>query len=794
MSIKNLEDLKKQLEAEGIKFEEKQTKKENIETKKKEIKKEEENKDSKENTENKVKNKNIEDIENILGIDIQKEIVKITNIKPYIVKNIIDMIDEGNTIPFIARYRKEKTESMDDEKLRTFEEVLNYQTNLIERKEEVARIIKEQGKLDDKLKELLVASKTNTEVEDIYRPFKQKKKTRATEAKRKGLDGLADEIRLGNVKKIEEIASKYLNEEVESIEDAIAGAKDILAEEISDNSRVRKNIRDEYFKNSEITSVKKKEKEDEVLDENGIYTIYYDFKEKTSNIPSHRYLAITRGENEKILTVSFLIDEEKIYNIIRNVLIKDGILKENNIRQKEIYDEIIEDSFKRLIKSSVEREIRQIKKEESDEVAIDIFGNNLKQLLLTPPIKDVNILGFDPGFRNGCKIATIDKTGKFTDELIVHVTMPNDDVKTGMEKVAKLVKKHDIDIIAIGNGTASRESEKLISDMIKGTDTKYIIVSEAGASVYSASKIAKEEFPDTDVSIRGAISIARRLQDPLSELVKIDPKSIGVGQYQHDVNQKRLVEKLDNITQDTVNKVGVNLNTATFSLLSYVSGLSKRQAKNIVKYREKNGRYNTRQELLEVTGIGENSYRQAVGFMRIYESKNAFDITGIHPETYNIAEEILNAVDAKEEDILDLKKKEKIDKRLNEITIEKLKEKSKILSETSDIVIKDIITEILRPGRDIREDLPKPILREDILKFEDIKIGDVLKGTVRNVTAFGAFVDIGLHNDGLVHISELSKKYVKDPNEIVSVGDVVEVKVISKEDKQEKISLSMKQV
>lgn len=782
MSIKNLEDLKKQLEAEGIKFEEKKTKNENRETKKREIKKEKEEKKEK------------AEVENILGINIQKEIVKITNIKPYIVKNIINMIDEGNTIPFIARYRKEKTESMDDEKLRTFEEVLNYQTNLIERKEEVARIIKEQGKLDDELKELLKASKTNTEVEDIYRPFKQKKKTRATEAKRKGLDGLADEIRLGNVEKIEEIALKYLNEEVESIEDAIAGAKDILAEEISDNSRIRKNIRDEYFKNSEITSVKKKEKEDEVLDENGIYTIYYDFKEKISSIPSHRYLAITRGENEKILTVSFLIGEEKIYNIIGNVLIKDGILKENNIRQKEIYDEIIEDSFKRLIKPSVEREIRQIKKEESDEVAIDIFGNNLKQLLLTPPIKDVSILGFDPGFRNGCKIATIDKTGKFTDELIVHVTMPNDDVKTGMEKVAKLVEKHNIDIIAIGNGTASRESEKLISDMIKGTDTKYIIVSEAGASVYSASKIAKEEFPDTDVSIRGAISIARRLQDPLSELVKIDPKSIGVGQYQHDVNQKRLVEKLDNITQDTVNKVGVNLNTATFSLLSYVSGLSKRQAKNIVKYREKNGRYNTRQELLEVTGIGENSYKQAVGFMRIYESKNAFDITGIHPETYNIAEEILNAVDAKEEDILNLKKKEKIDKRLNEITIEKLKEKSNILSETSDIVIKDIITEILRPGRDIREDLPKPILREDILKFEDIKIGDVLKGTVRNVTAFGAFVDIGLHNDGLVHISELSKKYVKDPNEIVSVGDVVEVKVISKEDKQEKISLSMKQV
>lgn len=782
MSIKNLEDLKKQLEAEGIKFEEKKTKNENREIKKREIKKEKEEKKEK------------AEVENILGINIQKEIVKITNIKPYIVKNIINMIDEGNTIPFIARYRKEKTESMDDEKLRTFEEVLNYQTNLIERKEEVARIIKEQGKLDDELKELLKESKTNTEVEDIYRPFKQKKKTRATEAKRKGLDGLADEIRLGNVEKIEEIALKYLNEEVESIEDAIAGAKDILAEEISDNSRIRKNIRDEYFKNSEITSVKKKEKEDEVLDENGIYTIYYDFKEKISSIPSHRYLAITRGENEKILTVSFLIGEEKIYNIIGNVLIKDGILKENNIRQKEIYDEIIEDSFKRLIKPSVEREIRQIKKEESDEVAIDIFGNNLKQLLLTPPIKDVSILGFDPGFRNGCKIATIDKTGKFTDELIVHVTMPNDDVKTGMEKVAKLVEKHNIDIIAIGNGTASRESEKLISDMIKGTDTKYIIVSEAGASVYSASKIAKEEFPDTDVSIRGAISIARRLQDPLSELVKIDPKSIGVGQYQHDVNQKRLVEKLDNITQDTVNKVGVNLNTATFSLLSYVSGLSKRQAKNIVKYREKNGRYNTRQELLEVTGIGENSYRQAVGFMRIYESKNAFDITGIHPETYNIAEEILNAVDAKEEDILNLKKKEKIDKRLNEITIEKLKEKSNILSETSDIVIKDIITEILRPGRDIREDLPKPILREDILKFEDIKIGDVLKGTVRNVTAFGAFVDIGLHNDGLVHISELSKKYVKDPNEIVSVGDVVEVKVISKEDKQEKISLSMKQV
>lgn len=808
MSLMSLEELKNSLKEEKKKEEVKEVK----ESKRTTVKKKENKKQDIEKIE--VKEEDVvlseEEVENkkvYLNLDIVNEMQSRVNVSKNIISNIISMLDEGDTIPFIARYRKEKTNSMSDEELRLFEDELKSLKNLITRKEEVLRSIDNQEALTDELIENVRNANTLKEVEDIYRPFKQKKKTRATEAKRKGLEPLAIEIKSGkSLVEINSIASGFLNEEVETIEDAINGAMDIIAEEISDNFEVRQRIYENYMRNSEIVSAKVKVKEgEEDPDSKELYKVYYDYSEKIFKIPSHRYLAINRGENEGILKLSFNIDEEKILeNILKQVeyLIRKEINNKNKIDgkkeftninlDKEIYTKIVADSFKRLIKPSIEREIRQELKEKSDLEAINIFGKNLKQLLLVPPVKNMNILGYDPGFRNGSKLATIDKTGKFISEDIIHVTMPNDNVTAGLERLKKLISKDNIDIIAIGNGTASRESEKLVANLIKGTNTKYIIVSEAGASVYSASKLATEEFPDVNVSIRGAISIARRLQDPLSELVKIEPKSIGVGQYQHDVNQKELEERLKNVVVDTVNSVGVDINTATFSLISYVSGLSKRQAKAIVKHREEKGIFKNREEIKKVSGIGEVAYKQAVGFLRIYNGENPLDVTGIHPESYDVAKTILESNNFKLEDINDLSKKNEIKEKLSKIDIETLKNSNNELKEIANIVIDDIIKELINPGIDIRDELPKPILRQDVLTYDDLQIGMELSGTVRNVAAFGAFVDIGLHDDGLVHISELSDDFVKDPQTIVKTGDIVKVRIIKKDDKTHKVSLSMK--
>lgn len=810
MSLMSLEELKNSLKEEKKKEEVKLEK--NKEDKKTTVKKTKNKKQDIEKIE--VKEEDVvlseEEVENkkvYLNLDIVNEMQSRVNVSKNIISNIISMLDEGDTIPFIARYRKEKTNSMSDEELRLFEDELKSLKNLITRKEEVLRSIDNQESLTDELIENVRNANTLKEVEDIYRPFKQKKKTRATEAKRKGLEPLAIEIKSGkSLVEINAIASGFLNEEVETVEDAINGAMDIIAEEISDNFEVRQRIYESYMRNSEIVSAKVKVKEgEEDPDSKELYKVYYDYSEKIFKIPSHRYLAINRGENEGILKLSFNIDEEKILeNILKQVeyLTRKEINNKNKIDgkkeftninlDKEIYTKIVADSFKRLIKPSIEREIRQELKEKSDLEAINIFGKNLKQLLLVPPVKNMNILGYDPGFRNGSKLATIDKTGKFISEDIIHVTMPNDNVTAGLEILKKLITKDNIDIIAIGNGTASRESEKLVANLIKGTNTKYIIVSEAGASVYSASKLATEEFPDVNVSIRGAISIARRLQDPLSELVKIEPKSIGVGQYQHDVNQKELEERLKNVVVDTVNSVGVDVNTATFSLISYVSGLSKRQAKAIVKHREEKGIFKNREEIKKVSGIGEVAYKQAVGFLRIYNGENPLDVTGIHPESYDVARTILESNNFKLEDINDLNKKSEIKEKLSKIDIETLKNSNNELKEIANIVIDDIIKELINPGIDIRDELPKPILRQDVLTYDDLQIGMELSGTVRNVAAFGAFVDIGLHDDGLVHISELSDDFVKDPQTVVKTGDIVKVRIIKKDDKTHKVSLSMK--
>lgn len=808
MSLMSLEELKNSLKEEKKKEEVKEVK----ESKRTTVKKKENKKQDIEKIE--VKEEDVvlseEEVENkkvYLNLDIVNEMQSRVNVSKNIISNIISMLDEGDTIPFIARYRKEKTNSMSDEELRLFEDELKSLKNLITRKEEVLRSIDNQEALTDELIENVRNANTLKEVEDIYRPFKQKKKTRATEAKRKGLEPLAIEIKSGkSLVEINSIASGFLNEEVETIEDAINGAMDIIAEEISDNFEVRQRIYENYMRNSEIVSAKVKVKEgEEDPDSKELYKVYYDYSEKIFKIPSHRYLAINRGENEGILKLSFNIDEEKILeNILKQVeyLIRKEINNKNKIDgkkeftninlDKEIYTKIVADSFKRLIKPSIEREIRQELKEKSDLEAINIFGKNLKQLLLVPPVKNMNILGYDPGFRNGSKLATIDKTGKFISEDIIHVTMPNDNVTAGLERLKKLISKDNIDIIAIGNGTASRESEKLVANLIKGTNTKYIIVSEAGASVYSASKLATEEFPDVNVSIRGAISIARRLQDPLSELVKIEPKSIGVGQYQHDVNQKELEERLKNVVVDTVNSVGVDINTATFSLISYVSGLSKRQAKAIVKHREEKGIFKNREEIKKVSGIGEVAYKQAVGFLRIYNGENPLDVTGIHPESYDVAKTILESNNFKLEDINNSNLKNEIKEKLSKIDIETLKNSNNELKEIANIVIDDIIKELINPGIDIRDELPKPILRQDVLTYDDLQIGMELSGTVRNVAAFGAFVDIGLHDDGLVHISELSDDFVKDPQTVVKTGDIVKVRIIKKDDKTHKVSLSMK--
>ena len=710
-------------------------------------------------------------------------------IKQSQVESTIKLIDEGNTIPFIARYRKEVTGELSDEVLRNLGERLTYLRNLESRKEEVIKSIDSQGKLTQEIIKDLENCITLAEVEDIYRPYKQKKRTRATIAKEKGLESLADAI----IKQDESIdinkyAEGYINKEkeVNSVEDAINGALDIIAENISDNPEYRKKIKKICYREGIINTKSAK-------DEKSNYEMYYDFQEKVNRIPSHRILAINRGEKEEFLKVKIDKPEEKILELIQN-----DIIKNNKSQYAELLNNCIQDSFTRLIEPSIDREIRADLTEKAEEQAISVFGKNAKQLLLISPIKGKTVIGFDPAYRTGCKIAVIDETGKVLDYTTIYPTEPQNDIMGAKKELIRLILKDNVDMFAIGNGTASRESEQFVAELIQEIKEKYnkelvyVIVSEAGASVYSASKLATEEYPDINVSIRGAISIARRLQDPLAELVKIDPKAIGVGQYQHDVNQKKLGESLTGVVEDAVNSVGVDVNTATPSLLSYVAGVSQTVAKNIVKYREENGKFKERKELLKVPKIGKASYEQCAGFIRIPDGKNPLEITGVHPESYKIAENMLDKLGFKVKDLADKGKFKQIKEKLSTINNEKeIKIMAKEL-EVGEPTLKDIVIELMKPGRDPREEMPKPILRSDVLKFEDLSIGMILTGTIRNVTDFGAFVDIGVKHDGLVHISEMSDKFVKNPSEIVSVGDVVKVKVIDIDKERQKVKLSMK--
>ena len=723
---------------------------------------------------------------------IIKTIAEELGIKEKQVENAIKLIDEGNTIPFIARYRKEVTGGLSDEILRDLGERLAYLRNLEQRKEEVVKSIDEQGKLTDEILQLVAIAKTLAEVEDIYRPYKQKKKTRATVAKAKGLEPLANIIlEQKETRDIKEIAEEYVNidklsEEdrknkdkvVASVEDAIAGALDIIAEMISDEPKYRKQIKKICYREGLIVTKATKE------NEKSNYEMYYDYNEAMKYIPSHRILAINRGEKEDFLKVKIEKPEDKILSYIERDVIK------GETQFTSMLKETILDSFKRLIEPSIDREIRSDLTEKAEEKAIKVFGKNSKQLLLGAPIKGKTVMGFDPAYRTGCKIAVIDETGKVLDYTTVYPTEPQNDVEGAKKELLKLIDKDKVDMIAIGNGTASRESEMFVADMIKECkrDVHYVIVSEAGASVYSASKLATEEYPDINVSIRGAISIARRLQDPLAELVKIDPKAIGVGQYQHDVNQKKLSESLTAVVEDSVNKVGVDVNTATPSLLSYVSGINNTIAKNIVKYRDVNGKLKNRKELLKVPKLGKVAYEQCAGFLRIYDGDNPLEVTAVHPESYEATEKLLEKIGFNKND---LKDKEKLEDLRNKLKSVKVEEMSKELG-IGEMTLGDIIEELSRPGRDPREDMPKPILRSDVLKLDDLKEGMILMGTVRNVIDFGAFVDIGVKHDGLVHISEMSDKYIKNPSDLVSVGDIVKVKVINIDRERQKVALSMK--
>ncbi len=706
------------------------------------------------------------------------------------VDSTIKLIDDGNTIPFIARYRKEATGGLSDEQLRNLGERLTYLRNLEERKQDVLKSIESQGKLTDEIKSDLEKSTTLAEVEDIYRPYKQKKRTRATIAKEKGLEELANTIiEQKDKNNIYEIANKYINEEkdVRTAEDAIAGALDIIAENISDNAKYRKQIKRTCYLEGMITTKATKP------EEKSSYDMYYEFSEKVNRIPSHRILAINRGEKEEFLKVKIDKPEEKILASIEKDIIKD-----EHSQYTELLKNCIADSFSRLIEPSIDREIRADLTEKADEQAIKVFGKNAKQLLLASPIKGKTVIGFDPAYRTGCKIAVIDETGKVLDTTTVYPTEPQNDVEGAKAELTKLILKDNVQMFAIGNGTASRESEQFVASLIKeikekyNKDLVYVIVSEAGASVYSASKLATEEYPDINVSLRGAISIARRLQDPLAELVKIEPKAIGVGQYQHDVNQKQLEESLTGVVEDAVNSVGVDINTATPSLLSYVSGVNKTIAKNIVKYREENGKVCERKELLKVPKLGKVAYEQCAGFIRVPGGKNPLEITGVHPESYDVAKNLLKEIGFDTKDLTDKEKIKDVKAKLSEVNNEK---DIKTLASKFNIgepTLKDIINELIKPGRDPREDMPKPILRSDVLSFDDLRDGMILTGTVRNVTDFGAFVDVGVKHDGLVHISEMSDKFIKNPSEVVSVGDIVKVQVIGIDKDRQKVKLSMK--
>ncbi len=724
---------------------------------------------------------------------IATRIAEELNIKLTQVQKTVELIDEGNTIPFIARYRKEVTGGLSDETLRELGERLTYLRNLEARKEEVKTSIENQGKLTDEIVENLEKARTLAEVEDIYRPYKQKKKTRATVAKAKGLEPLANIIyEQTETKSIEEIAKEYVNidslsEEdkqnkdkvVVTVEDAIQGAKDIIAEMIADDPNYRKEIKRICYRDGVvITKATKPE-------EKTAYNMYYEFNEKVNRIPSHRILAINRGEKEEFLKVKLDKPEENILHHIKQDVIK------GKTQFTAMLEETIEDSWKRLIEPSIDREIRSDLTEKAETQAIKVFGKNAKPLLLAAPLKGLTVMGFDPAYRTGCKIAVIDETGKLLATTTVYPTEPQNDVEGAKKELKALISKYDIDIIAIGNGTASRESESFVAEMIKeiDKDLHYAIVSEAGASVYSASKLATEEYPDINVSLRGAISIARRLQDPLAELVKIDPKAIGVGQYQHDVDQNKLTESLTGVVEDAVNEVGVDVNTATPSLLSYVAGINKTIANNIVKYRDENGKLKERKELLKVPKLGKVAFEQCAGFIRIPDGKNPIEITAVHPESYEIAEQLLSNIGYKKEDLLDKDKLKEIKSKLAGIDVV---ETAKELN-AGEMTLKDIIDELSKPGRDPRDEMPKQILRADVLKFEDLREGMVLTGTVRNVTDFGAFVDVGVKHDGLVHISQLSDSFVRNPSDVVSVGDIVKVKVIGIDEERQKVQLSMKE-
>ena len=728
-------------------------------------------------------------------MDIIQELAKELDIKTSQVEKTVNLIDEGNTIPFIARYRKEVTGGLSDEVLRTFGERLTYLRNLENRKQEIRKSIEEQGKMTEELSKSIDDAKTLAEAEDVYRPFKQKKRTRGGIAKAKGLEPLADIIYAQKeTKPIEEIAQEYVTD-VENVEstpkkdkivadtkEAIAGALDIIAERISDDANYRKNIKRMCYREAVIETKATKP------DERSSYEMYYDFSEGINRLPSHRILAINRGEKEEFLKVKIVKPEEKITSFMENDIIK------GQTQFTEYLNNTILDSWKRLIEPSIDREIRSDLTEKAEEKAIKVFGKNAKQLLLGAPIKNLTVIGFDPAYRTGCKIAVIDETGKVLATTTIYPTEPQNDVENATKELLKLIDKFDVNMFAIGNGTASRESEQFVADVIKkakdelGKDVHYAIVSEAGASVYSASKLATEEYPDINVSLRGAISIARRLQDPLAELVKIDPKSIGVGQYQHDVDQKKLSESLTGVVEDAVNKVGVDVNTATPSLLSYVSGISKTVANNIVKYRDENGKLKERKELLKVAKLGKSAFEQCAGFIRIFDGDNPLEVTGVHPESYEATEKLLQKIGYYKTDLRNNDKLKEIRLKLAEVNVKDTANEIGIGEPT----LKDIIEELSKPGRDPREEMPKPVLRSDVLKFEDLQENQILTGTVRNVTDFGAFVDVGVKHDGLVHISEMSNGFVKNPSDVVQVGDVVKVKVIGIDKERQKVKLSMK--
>ena len=719
-------------------------------------------------------------------MDILQAIRQEFNLTETHTKNIVSLIDEGNTIPFIARYRKEMTGSCDDQVLRSIFDRLTYLRNLEKRKEEVTSAITEQGKMTDEIRLALLAATTLTEVEDIYRPYKQKRKTRASVAIAKGLQPFADAILAQDpAMDVRAEAEKYITEEVTSVDAAIAGAQDIIAEIISDDANTRKKLRNFFFKHGELTSCYAKGKEE--ADEAKTYGMYADYSEPVSEAKSHRILALNRGEKEEFLKVSIQLPTELAKRITAA-----GFLKGTS-ESSLVVKAAAEDSFDRLIAPSVEREVRAQLFEEASEQAIKMFELNLKPLLMQPPVKDKITMGWDPGYRTGCKICVVDGTGKVLDNTVVHVTLPGAKVDAPKRVLKDMIAKHKVDVISCGNGTASKESEIFISELIKeikaetGRTVNYVIVNEAGASVYSASPLAAEEFPEFDVTTRSAVSIARRLQDPLAELIKIDPKSIGVGQYQHDMNQKRLDSTLEGVLEDCVNSVGVDLNTASVSLLKFIAGLNAGVAKNIVDYRNANGKFTSRKQLLKVPKLGEKAYTQCAGFLRVDCGDNILDNTAVHPESYEKAEQLLKLFSYTKEDvrarrISDLKQKIRAygeDKAAAATGLDKA-------------TLMDVVTELMKPGRDIREALPAPVLRSDIMGIEDLKVGMELTGTVRNVVDFGAFIDIGVHQDGLVHISEITDKYIKHPSEALKVGQVVTVRVKEVDVKKNRIGLTMR--